>query len=90
MLFLALGSPRNVEKWQNPGLKIGNPHHVSCCIFMPCYLDSAKYKCENKNNKINKIIMKEILSSASEKASLVDELDSILETTRIIRININF
>ena len=30
------------------------------------------------------------MSSASEKASLVDELDSILETTRIIRININF
>ena len=35
------------------------------------------------NNEINKIIMKEILSSASEKASLVDELDSILETSRI-------
>ena len=34
--------------------------------------------------------MKEIMSSASEKASLVDELDSILETTRIIKIIINF
>ena len=38
--------------------------------------------------KLNKIIMKDILSA--EKASLVDELDLFLKTTRIIRININF
>ena len=38
--------------------------------------------------KLNKIIMKDILSA--EKASLVDELDLFLKTTRNIRININF
>ena len=70
-------------------------HVHTLVVAFPCFaILAAKWWMTNMNMriprtfKLNKIIMKDILSA--EKASLVDELDLFLKTTRNIRININF